>query len=186
MLPRNTIVFSEGYGEDWDRLVEFIQKDPKVENRERVLEIIRTVDIFDGREKQLMDLNGGRPYLYMLENLFPLLRRSEYRIEYAVPEFSLEKGKQLLETKPDMLSLMEMYQIAHTYEKGSEAFNRVFKIAAQTYPSNPVAQNNLGVVYMSELRLNEAEQCFFKAYSAGIKEAASNLEILYQLKEAMQ
>ena len=122
-------VHYEGLGEDWTHLVELIKKDPKVENKEQVLKIIESVDIFDGREKQLMDLNGGRPYLYMLDKLFPLLRRSDYRIEYTVPSFSLEKAKQLLETKPSMVSLEEMYLIAGTYEIGSESFNHVFKIA---------------------------------------------------------
>ena len=215
-LPRNISIFSEGYGEDWDRLVDLIQQDSRVENRNQVLQIIKTVKIFDGREVQLMDLNGGRPYRYMLDNLFPLLRRSDYQIEYAVPEFSLEKAEQLLETKPNMLSLDEMYRIAATRQKGSPAFNKVFKIAGQTYPNDPIAcinastvaiwekdyatakqliekwssepkaWNNLGIVCMSELRLDEAEWYLLNAKSAGINEAAANLEILQQLKNSTQ
>ena len=215
-LPKNISIFSEGYGEDWDRLVELIQQDPKVENRNQVLQIIKTVGIFDGREKQLMDLNGGRPYRYMLENLFPLLRRSDYQIEYAVPEFSSEKAEQMLETKPNMLSLDEMYGIANTRERGSAAFNQVFKIAGKTYPDDliacinastiaiwekdyatakqyiekwsnePMAWNNLGIVCMSELQLDEAEWYLLNAQSAGVAETAANLEILRQLKAATQ
>ncbi|MDR0541197.1 MAG: DUF3868 domain-containing protein [Dysgonamonadaceae bacterium] len=213
-LPEKLTVFSEGYGEDWDGLAGLIQKDPKVENADQILRLIRTVDIFQGREKQIMDLNGGRPYLYMLKHLFPLLRRSEYQIEYAVPEVPVEQGIGLVETKPVMLSLDEMYRIANTYEKGSEAFNKVFKIAGNTYPDNPTAAvnaaavailekdyatakqyiekyagepsawNNLGIVYMSELRLDEAERYLLKAQSAGTKEADYNLEILQALQES--
>jgi outer membrane protein OmpA-like peptidoglycan-associated protein len=141
-LPANVKVFSEGYGEDWTRLVDLIKVDPKVENREQILDMIKTVDIFDGREKKIMDLSGGRPYLYMLDKIFPLLRRSDYQIEYTVPAFSVEKGIQLLKTKPSMLSLEEMYLIAHTYEKGSEAYNEVFKIADKIYPKDKVANLN--------------------------------------------
>ena len=215
-LPKNIKVSSEGFGEDWDYLVELIRRDPKVESRDQVLRIINTVNIFDGREKQLMDLDGGRPYRYLLNNLYPLLRRSVYQIEYSVPEFGLERAEQLLETKPNMLSLDEMYRIASRYEAGSARFDRVFIIAGQTYPNNPIAcvnaaavaiwendfalakrflenwpneplaWNNLGIICMSELRLDEAEWYLTNARSAGIKEADTNLRILQQLKEAVQ
>jgi tetratricopeptide (TPR) repeat protein len=176
-------VFSEGYGEDWDRLVDLIKADPKVENRTQIMDIIRRVDIFDGREKQIMDIAGGRPYLYMLDKLFPLLRRSDYRIEYTVPSFSVEKGIQLLKIKPSMLSPEEMYLIANIYEQGSEAFNEVFKMAGKTYPDDPSVWNNLGIIYMSESRLDEAEQYLQKAKEQGIKEAAHNLRILEELRK---
>jgi tetratricopeptide (TPR) repeat protein len=209
-------VFSEGYGEDWDRLVELIKNDPKVEHKEQILQIINTVGIFDGREKQLMELAGGRPYLYMLDKLFPRLRRSDYKIEYTVPVFSIEKGKQLLETKPEMVGLQEMYLIANTYEKGSPEFNEVFDIAGKVYPNDvnaivnaaavailennteyagkilkkykdePAAWNNLGIVYMNEHRVTEAEDCFKKAISQGSEEAKQNLEILAGLKIALE
>ena len=35
-----------------------------------------TKDIVDGRKKQLMDLQKGKPYNYMLEHFFPDLRNS--------------------------------------------------------------------------------------------------------------
>jgi tetratricopeptide (TPR) repeat protein len=209
-------VYSEGFGEDWDRLVGLVEADSKLENKDQIVHIIRTVGIFDGREKQLMDLAGGRPYLYMLDNLFPRLRRSDYYIEYTVPTFSLEKGKALLKTKPEMLSLSEMYQIANTYPKGSDAFNEVFEIAREEYPEDVIANvnaaavaimnndyesageflekyknepavwNNLGVVYMHERRIEEAENYLQKAKKAGVKEANSNLEILAGVKTALE
>ncbi|GHT88634.1 hypothetical protein FACS189474_4220 [Bacteroidia bacterium] len=214
-LPANLEVSSEGYGEDWNRLVDLIEADPKVENREQIVKIIRTVDIFAGREKQIMDIDDGKPYLYMLNKLFPLLRRSDYQIEYVVPAFSVEKGLQLLNTKPGMLSLEEMYQIANTYEKGSESFNEVFEIAGRIYPNDkianinaasaailekdypsakkflekyrddPAAWNDLGIVYMSEFKLDEAEDYLQKAKAQGIKEAGYNLDILSELKNAV-
>ena len=38
--------------------------------------------IVDSRKKQLMDLQGGRPYRYMLENFFPDLRNSSNTVLY--------------------------------------------------------------------------------------------------------
>jgi outer membrane protein OmpA-like peptidoglycan-associated protein len=209
------LIRSVGMGEDWDGLVKLIEADTSIENRMEILYIIREVGIFAGREKQLMDLSGGRPYRYMLSRLFPRLRRSYYRIEYTVPGFTVERGKELLVTRPGLLSLEELYIIADSYEKGSDAFNNVFEVAVRQYPENTVANlnaaaarllggdaekagdilanytdtpqawNNLGVLMMERRQLDEAEGYLSRAYAAGVEEAAFNLDILEELREAV-
>lgn len=77
---------AEGRGEDWDGLREAVAgSDMKYRNE--VLAVIDGCSIFAGREKKLMDLRGGAPYKYMLNNLFPPLRRMEILITYRVHEF---------------------------------------------------------------------------------------------------
>ncbi|MCL1937166.1 MAG: DUF3868 domain-containing protein [Candidatus Azobacteroides sp.] len=216
-IPSSVSISSEGRGENWDDLIPMVQDDPQLaEYRDQILRIIRTVDIFDGREKQLMDLGGGRPYLYMLNNLFPLVRRSDYKISYTVPSFTIEKGKLLIQTKPEMLSVEEMYLIANTYEKGSPEFNQVFEIAAQKFPDDmiacinaagayiiegkigeakrllepyadePQAWNNLGLVCMAEYKFPQAEAYFQEAKRRGCTEADYNLSVLPELKKAYE
>ena len=46
------------------------------------LYIYRDGKIVDGKKKQLMDLRGGRPWNWMLSNLYPILRRTEVAIDY--------------------------------------------------------------------------------------------------------
>ena len=62
-----------------------------MEARDEVLDIIDHTplwvyndrgEIVDSRKKQLMDLRGGRPYRYMLENFFPDLRNSSNTVLY--------------------------------------------------------------------------------------------------------
>lgn len=67
--------------EDWDGLVSLI-KDYPVPYKEEVLYIIKSVSIFKGREKKIMDLRMGVPYKYMYHHIFPLLRRAEFQIDY--------------------------------------------------------------------------------------------------------
>jgi len=129
------------HGEDWATL-EKLLVESNLAYKEPVLQIIRTTDIFDGREKQLMVLQGGKPYLDMLDNLFPQLRRAEYEIQYTVIPFSIEEGKKKLESNPKLLSLNEMFLIAQTYPEGSEDYQRVFDIAVATYPDNDIANIN--------------------------------------------
>lgn len=68
-------------GEDWDKLRELVDASTLPE-REEVLRIIDQTDIFKGREKKLMDLNGGHSYRRMRDELFPWLRRVEIVVEY--------------------------------------------------------------------------------------------------------
>lgn len=77
-------------GEDWDGLVKLVEEG-NMDDKQEVLRIIKEYDIFDGREKQLMELNQGRPYLFMQDEYFPLLRRINYVIDYTVRETGSNK-----------------------------------------------------------------------------------------------
>ena len=69
--------------EDWSGLVEMMQN-IDVPYKNEVLDIINTVGIFDGREERLRALENGVPFRFMLDNLFPALRRTEFKIEYII------------------------------------------------------------------------------------------------------
>ncbi|WP_455638914.1 DUF3868 domain-containing protein [Parabacteroides sp.] len=67
--------------EDWKGTVELLDRMKPAYYRE-ALDVIRRYGIFNGREKRLMELEGGVPYKDMLKNLFPKLRRIEVVVEY--------------------------------------------------------------------------------------------------------
>lgn len=72
-------IVTSAVAEDWEGLCDLIHDDtPWYANR--VLDIIRTCGVFSGREKRLMDLDGGTPYRDMLHRYFPLLRRIEVKV----------------------------------------------------------------------------------------------------------
>ncbi len=131
----------QGRGEDWATLEELVAES-NASWKEQALTIIRGTEIFDGREKKLMDLQGGAPYKQMLADLFPKLRRTDYEIKYSVIPFTVEEGKKALATNPSLLSLNELFLIAETYTPGSREYNEVFGKAAQAYPTSDVANVN--------------------------------------------
>lgn len=139
-FPENFFIAS-GKGEDWSTLDTLVAQS-FVNEKYSVLEIIRTTDLFDGREKKLMNLAGGNTYRQLLKEMFPQLRRSEYSLRYTVAPFTVEKGKEVFQTKPSSLSLIEMFLIAKTYEPGSDAFNEVFETAARMFPHDDTANLN--------------------------------------------
>ncbi len=64
-------------GEDWGGLYNMV-KESDMQDRQAVLDIIDNVSIFEGREKDLMDLNGGAPYRYMQKNFFHNFRKAGF------------------------------------------------------------------------------------------------------------
>ncbi|MDE6556891.1 MAG: DUF3575 domain-containing protein [Duncaniella sp.] len=72
-------------GIDWTELRRLVAETPGVPAREKIIQIIDNTPIWvfgrggvivSGRKKQLMDLQGGRPYNWMLANLFPKMRNA--------------------------------------------------------------------------------------------------------------
>ena len=149
-----------------------------------------------------------KEYRFMLDTWYPALRHSDYVVAYRVRPFSVEEAKTLLYTKPQQLSLEEMFLVAQTYEPGSEAFNEVFEIAVRMYPDDPVANLNVacsliergeygragtyldkagdrpealharGVMAARKGRTDEARQWFVKARDAGVEAATGNLRLM--------
>jgi hypothetical protein len=207
------ILTAEGKGEAWCDLERIVSADSKIEHKSEVLRIIRSGKTYDEKEKQLKGIAGGNIWNYMLNNLFPRLRRSDYRIEYTVPHYTIEKGKELLKSKPNMLSLEEMYRIAYSYEEGSKPFNEVFLQAVKSFPddrianlnaatadilsgnfqkaketlvqyeSDPDAWNSLGLVYMYQNNFPKAQYYLEKAKGNKENNAKENLLSLEKVKE---
>ncbi len=72
--------------EDWDGVLEAL-KHTDITHKTRAIEIINNIGLFKGREVQLMNLAGGRPYLQMMDMVFPGLRRVEVEIDYEKVEY---------------------------------------------------------------------------------------------------
>lgn len=66
--------------EDWEGLRAYLAQSD-IPFRNRALSIIDHVGIFDGRERQLMDLDGGNFYRNINQTIFPKLRRIELVVE---------------------------------------------------------------------------------------------------------
>lgn len=172
----------EGKGEDWQELDALVSQSAMVD-KYRVLEIIRGTDVFDGREKKLMDISGGGPYREMLATMFPQLRRSEYELQYTVVPFTIEKGKEVFKVKPSSLSLNEMFLIANTYPQGSTEFNEVFETAARIFPHDDTANLNAAANALARKDAVSAEHYLGKVNERGHDAAwYNNMGVLCSLQ----
>ena len=129
-------------GEDWEGLVRVLGDYPNLLKRDSVYAIIeRYPNERDFCELQLRKLVPPTIYHRLLTELYPVLRRNEYRIEYNVRNFDLEEAKRQIETRPDLLSLSEMYKVAGSYGKGSPEYDKGMAVAVRYFPTSPAALN---------------------------------------------
>lgn len=198
--------------EDWNGLEDLLLS-TKPSYYTAALDIIRRFGIFSGREKQLMNLQGGIPYKDMLKRLFPLLRRIEFVVEYRIRALNAGEASEMIYTHPDLLSLEEMYSVARYYRPGTEQYREVYEVAAFHFPddvitnvnaasavmltgdlksawgylrkveADPRAWNNLGVLMLMEGNPEGATVWFRKAVGVEPRKARRNLQFAEGLTE---
>lgn len=141
----------KGVGEDWEGLRKEVEKYPALLKQDEVLRIIDECDgNRDACEERLKALVPPEIYQRLLNEMYGPLRRNEYRIEYNVRNFNLSEAKQQLKTRPDLLSVEEIYTVADSYGKGTPQYNEALLIAARTYPDRVAAVVNGACLEMEQ------------------------------------
>lgn len=193
--------------ENWEGLKDFISRSDLPEKDEllAIIDMPAFADNPDGREWRIKS-RYPETYRRLLDNCYPWLRRTDYRVDYTVRAFNLEEAKALVGSQPQKLSLQEMYKVAQSYEPGSDEYNNVFDTAVRMFPNDEVANLNAansalqrgdtqlaakylakagdsgaaivarGILAMLKGDAPKALELMRKAQEMGIKEATSNLE----------
>ena len=127
--------------EDWDGLREYVEKS-NIDNREALLSIINSNLTPDARDNRLRTSYPVQ-YAFLLQNVYPALRHSDYTINYTVRTYtSTREILEILYTRPQNLSLDELFTAANTLTPGSKTYNDLFETAVHMYPSSDVANLN--------------------------------------------
>lgn len=127
--------------EDWAGLEKFVINS-NIPHKAEILNIIREDIDPDIREWKLKS-RWKDEYRYLLDNCYPSLRHSDYKIEYTIRSYGdIKEIEEIYLTEPKKLSLKEFYILAQSYEPGSDEFNELFETAVRMYPSDPIANLN--------------------------------------------
>lgn len=170
--------------EDWGGLVELVGAS-NLPQKDRVLQVIESVGIFDGREAALMRLDGGRPYRIMLKDMFPELRRVEYQVDYTVKDYELSQVLVVLENNPGDLSQSELYALAMSSEKESGNPGRLLiEVIPRYFPDDPVANCNAAAVLIQTGELATARRYLQKAGQSAA--ALNNTGVLHLLEGELE
>jgi outer membrane protein OmpA-like peptidoglycan-associated protein len=166
-------------GEDWEGLARLVQNF-YIEPKNEILSIIRYGSPYD-RKQRLQSLGGGYVYRRLLNELYPQLRRVVARIDYNARGFNVEEAKQIIKTRPQQLSLNEMFLVANTYPEGSKEFMDVFETAARIFPDDPVANLNAAASALLSSDAARAERYLEKA-KKNTPEYFNNLGVLSMIR----
>ena len=199
----------EWFGEDWDGLRKAVVAS-NLANKDAIVGIIDNVPDYDARDARLIALDNGQTYSRLLREFYPPLRRNDYDIAFVSRAFNVDEAKEIIKTKPKLLSLNEMYLVANTYEQDSPQYKETFDIACRTFPDaetaclnaavgelrannpdkaleylrkfadKPAAMNLLGIAYAQKGDTAGAKQYFDKASAAGNADARHNADQLQQ------
>lgn len=156
--------------EDWNGLRRYVADSTGITHRAEILALIDKDMDLDKKEAQIKK-QWPDDYKYMLKNWYPALRHSDYAVNYTIRSFNAEEAREILKTKPQQLSLNEIYLVANLYEPGSAEYDEVFQTAVRLFPDSPEANLNSANVALRENRLDEAEKYLA---SAGTSAAATH------------
>lgn len=147
---------------DWAGLREWLEKN-NLENREEILGIVNS-DIEPYARNTKIKTQFPDQYKWLLANVYPSLRHSDYRIEYTIRQFNdVEEIKEVINTAPQKLSLNEMYVLAGSLQPGSDEYNSVFETAVRMYPDDETANLNAANSAMQRGDLQTAARYLEKA-----------------------
>lgn len=174
-------------GENWDGLLALV-KASDMQYRNEVIHILTSVPAEinlktnTSRKKSLMSLRAGDPYRYMLKEYFPQLRKAVCKIDYEVKSFDSAEAKEVLKTRPQNLSLNEMYLVANTYEPGSQDFTDVFETAVRMYPKDETANLNAAAAALARRDTVSAER-YLARVTQRIPEYYNAMGVLMMLED---
>ena len=144
-------------GEDWEGLRLELDKYPNLLKQKEVIAVVETCKgDLDACEQRLRNEFPPEVYQRLLNEVYPPLRRNEYRIEYKVRNFNLEEAQKQIYTNPRLLSVEEMYQVADSYGVDTPKYGEALLIAAHTYPDNVPAVVNAARYELQQGHLKEA------------------------------
>ncbi len=127
--------------EDWAGLRSRVAES-NISHKAEILALIDSDREPDNKEWRIKSLYPEE-YRFMLQEFYPALRHTDYRIAYTVRSYSdIDEIRHVFSERPRNLSLNELYLLSQEYEPGSDEFTEVFETAVRMYPDDETANLN--------------------------------------------
>ena len=147
---KRSLIDAVGCGEDWEGLRALVDATPGLLYRDKVYDIIDSDLTLDQKDWRLKQLNPSDIYTRLMNEMYPKLRRNDYKIIYEIRNFDLEEARRLIIEHPKKLSVDEMYKVAGSYERGSKEYNYALETAVRLYPEVVAAAVNAANLALQE------------------------------------
>lgn len=175
-------VYSMYYGgHNWAGLKEIVELS-EMADKDKILEIIRSEPESE-REAKLKRLSRGETYKILREDIYPKLRVADCKVIYDVEMIGVEEARRIMQTRPQDLSLNDIFMIANSYDQYSPEFADVFETAVRMYPDDVTAIFNAAASALARKDLASAQKYLEKAGAlADTPEYKNNYGVFYMLK----
>lgn len=161
-----SVMHSAWVAEDWAGLRRYVES-ADIADKAAILAILDREELApDDRERRLKSACPEQ-YRFLLANVYPGLRHSDYAVEYVVRSYAdVDEIKAVLKSAPQKLSLHEMNLVAQSLEPGSDEYCEVFEVAVRMYPDDAVANLNAANIALGRDELERASGYLSKAGDA--------------------
>ena len=162
--------------QDWDGFQELV-KASDIQDKDVILRVLSMYKDPEEREQQIKNISSA--FSELAEGILPQLRRSRLTINYETVGRSDDQILQQIKDDATKLSIEELLYGA-ALKKDLNAKEDIYKLAAEIYPNDARALNNLATIQYARGNYDAARQYIQKAQSiAGtLPEAQANLGML--------
>ncbi len=156
------VIQTDYEAEDWAGLRRYVEQSDLAHRAEILAMIDSNMDL-DAKEAKIKR-TYPEEYRFLLQQCYPALRHTDYRINYNIRTFSdVEEIKRIMAEQPQKLSLNEFYLVSGKYEPGTPEFTEVFSTAVRMFPNDEIANLNAANAAIRQDDFAAAERYLQKA-----------------------
>ena len=166
----STDVTAKYTAEDWDGFQQLVAAS-NIQDKDVILRVLSMYQDPEERETQIRNMSAG--FRELADGILPELRRSRMIINYETIGRSDDQIKTQYQEDASQLSIEELLYAA-SLENNADAKEAIYKKAAQLYPDDYRAYNNIAAIEFAKGNINEANKFLAKAKSINSAAAEAN------------
>ena len=155
----NTDLTAEFTAQDWEGFKELVEKS-NIQDKDLILRVLSMYSDPEQREKEIKNMSST--FKVLAEEILPQLRYSRISASIDIIGKSDAEISKLAASDPKSLALDELLY-AGTLTDSKDGKIAIYKKAAEIYPNDYRAYNNVGMAYYQKQNVAEAENWFKKA-----------------------
>lgn len=163
--------------EDWEGFQELVAAS-NIQDKDVILRVLSMYQDPEEREQQIRNISAA--FGELTDGILPQLRRARMIINYEVVGRDDDQIMAQMKEDASKLSIEELLYGATLYENDMASAEAAYKKAAQLYPNDARAYNNLATLAYAKGNYDEAKQWAEKALkvNGNLAEANANLGLL--------
>ncbi len=165
--------------EDWAGFKKLVEQS-NIQDKDLILRVLQMYNDPNVREQELKKM--AEVWDVLKVDILPKLRRSEIYAKFKTRERTAQEYVNIAKTDPASLDQQELFYAAQNATGADK--EAIYKEYINRYPNDWRAYNNLGVYYLDNGQLDQAEQNFLKADQLDPNNPSilNNLGVIYWTK----